>query len=377
MTSKIGLTGGGTGGHRIPLVAVCQELHAQNAAAKLFYVGSSADCQSPEIKGLAIPTYTVAAGKLRRYFDWATFGDVIRVWQGFWQARRILKEQHPIVLFSKGGFVSVPVVLAAATLRIPIITHESDVVMGLANRISSRFARTICTAYPIEHYRSLPKQKLVMTGNLIRHELVVAAKKSPTAKSGYTVGGRAVASGKPSIVVLGGSQGAHRINELVAALLPQLLPTFTVIHQSGSGDAEWLQQKRQALPAELKTAYFPIASLNVDELGSALAAAFIIISRAGSVISELALFGKPTVLIPLSSSAGGHQLRNATIYANKNAAVLLTEEHLTSGKLLSTLQKLYKDEPYRQSLEKNLQRLREKNGSAAVAKLLLAYYEQK
>lgn len=376
MTLSIGLTGGGTGGHRIPLVAVCQELRSQQSKVKLFYIGSAADCASPEIKALAIPSFTIAAGKLRRYFDWATFGDAGRVWRGFWQARRVLLDQRPAVLFSKGGYVSVPVVLAAATLHIPIVTHESDVVMGLANRISSRYAKTICTAYPVEHYRSLPKKKLVMTGNLIRQELVAASKKSPTAKRDRTVGGRAVLADKPIIVILGGSQGAHRINELIAALLPQLLPTFTVVHQSGSGDAEWLMQKRKALPAELRERYFPIASMNVDELGGILSAAFLIISRAGSIISELALFGKPTVLIPLSSSAGGHQRRNATIYANKNAAVLLAEEHLTTGKLLAALQKLYHDEPYRLTLEKNFKRLREKNGAAAVAKLLLAYHEK-
>lgn len=373
---RIALTGGGTGGHRIPLVAVCQALRANDKKVELLYIGEETDCQSPEIKELAVASFSIPAGKLRRYFDLATFGDMVRVWQGFWRARRILRKQRPSVLFSKGGYVSVPVVLAAASVRIPIVMHESDVVMGLANRLAARFARQICTAYPIEHYRTLPKQKLVMTGNLIRAELVAAAKRQSTAVKPFSIGGRTVPVSRSAIVILGGSQGAHRINELIAALLPQLLPTFTVIHQSGGGDAEWLNQKRQALPAELQLHYFPIASLNVTELGNALAAAFIVISRAGSVVSELALFSKPTVLIPLSSSAGGHQLRNATIYANKKAALLLPEVQLTSGKLLKMLQKLYHDEPYRVSLIKNMRQLREKNGAAEVATILLAYHEK-
>lgn len=372
MTKKICLTGGGTGGHRIPLVAVYQALHATNAATELFYIGEEADCRSPEIHDLHIPTFSIPAGKLRRYFDWATFGDAVRVWKGFWRSRRILREQKPNLLFSKGGYVSVPVVLAAASLRIPIITHESDVVMGLANRISSRFARTVCTAYPIEHYRTLPKKKLQMTGNLIRAELEKAAKRSPTVKTAFNVGGRTVPKELPIILILGGSQGAHRINELVASLLPSVLPTFVVIHQSGSGDVEWLQQKRKGLTKEFQGRYFPIASMDVIELGDVLSRAFMVISRAGSVVSELALFSRPTVLIPLASSAGGHQLRNASMYANKDAAVLLNEQHLTAAKLLKTMQKIYHDESYRIALSKNMKKLRESNGAQKVADLLMA-----
>lgn len=371
MSSKIALTGGGTGGHRVPLVAVCQEIRKLSTTTAIFYIGEAADCESAEIKGLAVPLFVIPAGKLRRYFDWATLRDVGRVWQGFWRARRILRAQQPSVVFSKGGYVSVPVILAAASLRIPIITHESDVVMGLANRLSSRFARTVCTAYPVEHYRSLPKKKLLMTGNLIRTELQKAAKRSPASLPPLVIGGRKVAGTKPLIVVLGGSQGSHRINELIAALLPSLLPTFSVVHQSGVGDVEWLQQKRKALEKSLQSSYFPIATLNVDELGAALGASFLVVSRAGSVISELALFAKPTILIPLSSSAGGHQVRNASIYANKEAAMLVSEVQLTAGKLLKALQKIYHNESFRTALIKNMKQLREKNGAQQVAQLLL------
>lgn len=369
---KIALTGGGTGGHRVPLVAVAQALRAQNPKVNLFYIGEEADGQAAEIRSLRVPVFTIHAGKLRRYFDLKTVRDAVRVIKGYGQAKRILQQEKPVVLFSKGGYVSVPVVMAAAKLKIPIITHESDVVMGLANRLTARYATTIATAYPIEHYRSLPKSKLQCTGNLIREELVKFAAQSPT-KQKFSVGGRAVDLDRPIIVVLGGSQGAHRVNELVSSLLPALLTTFTVIHQSGKGDSAWLQQKRKGLPAEMAPHYYPVATLDVEELGHTLSHAFIIISRAGSVISELALFAKPTILIPLPTSAGGHQLRNATVFANKNAALLLHEPSLSAAQLQEVLEKLYKSADRRDRLVTNMKKLQEKNGAAAVAKILLSY----
>lgn len=363
---RVALTGGGTSGHRMPLVAVYQALSARRRPLRSLYLGEEDDCRSAEIKGLKIATAVVKAGKLRRYLSGRNFSDLSRVVIGFWQAKAALRDFGPQVLFSKGGYVSVPVVAAARLLKIPIVTHESDIVMGLANRINARFANVICTAYAKEYYRSLPSEKIHYTGNLIRQELLAAR----SARVGrFSIGGRPVPTGRPLILVLGGSQGAHRINELIVALLPSLLNNWVVVHQSGEGDIEWLRQKREQLPPARAEAYFPIPFLPVDELGRALRAADIVVSRAGSVISELALFAKPTILIPLASSAAGHQLRNARQFENQGAAVVLTEDRLKPSELLTALKRLT-DAKVAARLIKGMRQLQDDQGSQRVAKII-------
>lgn len=368
---RIAYTGGGTGGHRLPIIAIRQALQPRVENLEELYIGEADDCRSADIKKLGVKSRAVAAGKWRRYLSLKNLTDIFRVVAGFGQAKRILNDFKPDVLFSKGGYVSVPVVRAASSLGIPIITHESDIVMGIANRLNSRRATKVCTAYPIEHYRSLPKEKLYYTGNLIRAELVAAAK-TPTEPK-FKVGGRTVFMDNPLLVVLGGSQGAHRINELFSALLPLLLPGFKVIHSTGAGDIEWLQQKRAQLGEREQRAYLPVPSLGVTELGNALAAATLVVSRAGSMISELALFAKPTILIPLSTSAGGHQLRNAKVFEAKGAALVLNESNLTPPKLWQTIKRLFMDAKLQARLKKGMRQMQEPNGADRVARLLIKY----
>ena len=362
-------TGGGTGGHRMPLVAVYQALK-QVAKPEILYIGEAADCKSNEIRELGIKTEAITAGKLRRYFSWQNFSDSLRVVKGYFQARQILREYAPQVVFSKGGYVSVPVVRAAASLHIPVITHESDVVVGLANKLNASLATKICTAYSKEYYRSLPNDKIVKTGNLIRSELIKAAN-SGQESSLIKVGGRTVFTDKPLLLILGGSQGAHRINELVSSLLATLVDDYRVVHQTGEGDAEWLQQKRLQLGVKEQRSYFPIPFLSIEELSLLLKRSSIIISRAGSMISELALFAKPTILIPLSNSAGGHQYRNARLYENKGAAIVLSEKTIKPTDLLKTIKRITEKDDVKAKLVAGMKLMRDDDGANKVARIII------
>ncbi|MDO8471620.1 MAG: UDP-N-acetylglucosamine--N-acetylmuramyl-(pentapeptide) pyrophosphoryl-undecaprenol N-acetylglucosamine transferase [bacterium] len=370
---KIVYTGGGTSGHRAPIVAVHQALRRLVPNLQAWYIGTVQDGQSADVKTLQaqkVTVRTIAAGKYRRYLTWQNVTDLGKVWRGYWQAKRLLKELQPDIIFAKGGFVTVPVVRAAKGLKIPVVSHESDVVMGLANRLNAKVARTICTAYPIEYYRGLDRTKLVWTGNLIRQELVEAAAKKAVSAS-FKIGGRTVTTDKSLIVVLGGSQGAHRINELIIGLLPTLAQQYRVIHQTGAGDIEWLNQKRLQLTRPEQQAYFPIEFMSVDQLGVVLKAASLVVSRAGSMVSELVLFGVPTILIPLSTSAGGHQLRNALVLENKKAARIINEGHLTARGLLAEITKVLTDTKLQQELRAGMQQLKEVSGAKKVAEILI------
>lgn len=368
-------TGGGTSGHRAPLIAVHQALRKLVPNLHAFYIGTKLDANSVDITTLKksnVKIFNIDAGKFRRYWTWQNIADLAKIWRGFWQARRILKNIKPDILFAKGGFVTVPVVMAASFLKIPIISHESDVVMGLANKLNAKKAVKVCTAYPVEYYRGVNKSKLIKTGNLIRQELVDAAKSKFSTKN-LKIGGRTLLADKPVLVIFGGSQGAHRINELIVSLLPVFINKYRIIHQTGSGDIEWLNQKRLELSKDEQKSYFPIDFINSEQLGEVLRAASLVISRAGSMVSELALFALPTILIPLSSSAGGHQLRNAMVFANKKAAKIIKEEGLTARQLASEVEHILSDPKIQQQMIAAMKQVREESGAKLVAELIVKH----
>ena len=229
MSKKIVLTGGGTAGHVTPNIALLPSLKA--AGYEIWYIGSYNGIEERLIKEQNIPYYGIDSGKLRRYFDWKNFSDPLRVIHGYAQAKKILSRLKPDVVFSKGGFVSVPVVRAASALHIRTIIHESDMTPGLANRLAIPAADKVCCSFP-ETLKYLPEGKAVLSGSPIRQELLTGER------------GKALEllhwenSSKPTLLVIGGSQGSVAINNALRSDLDELLKEFRIIHLCGKGNLD-------------------------------------------------------------------------------------------------------------------------------------------
>lgn len=273
-----------------------------------------------------IPYYGISSGKLRRYFDWKNFSDPFKVLKGYRQARALLKKLNPDVVFSKGGFVSVPVILAAKHRKIPAIIHESDITPGLANKLAIPNACKICCNFP-ETLKYLPADKAVLTGSPIRKELL----------SGNRLHGLTYCRFKPDkpvIMVVGGSSGSQFINEVVRSLLPELLINYQVLHLCGKGNLD------DSLTGTQGYAQFEYAN---QELSDLFAAADIVISRAGAnAICELLALRKPNILIPLSANASrGDQILNAQSFEKQGYSMVIEEERLNGKVLSDAIRKLF------------------------------------
>ncbi len=357
---KVVFAGGGTGGHRWPLVAVYDALKKQGKI-KAWYFGTAADIESDEIRSCDWKTVTITSGKLRRYWSTKNLSDLFRVWRGWRLAAKSLAQIKPDAIFVKGGYVSVPVALAARKLRIPLITHESDTVLGLANRIIARLARTVAVSYPVETYGSKRLKKMVYTGPIIRQDLLQAKSAAQTRRV-------------PRVLVLGGSQGAARINQLIWSSVETLVGAAQITHQTGQAGLVAASSVRQELPLKLHRRYQPVAFIsNTRDLADELAWADVVVSRAGSTVFELALFGCPSVLIPLSTSAGDHQRRNAEYFERQGAAVVLDEDGLKAKDLSSVILRLLRSPKRRASLSSKISRLAVKDGAERLAKIIIQH----
>ena len=340
MSKKIVLTGGGTAGHVTPNIALLPSLKA--AGYEIWYIGSYNGIEERLIKEQNIPYYGIDSGKLRRYFDWKNFSDPLRVIHGYAQAKKILSRLKPDVVFSKGGFVSVPVVRAASALHIRTIIHESDMTPGLANRLAIPAADKVCCSFP-ETLKYLPEGKAVLSGSPIRQELLTGER------------GKALEllhwdnSSKPTLLVIGGSQGSVAINNALRSDLDELLKEFRIIHLCGKGNLDSSLDGREG--------YVQFEYIQ-DELKDLFALADLVLSRAGAnSICELLAMRKPNLLIPLSAAASrGDQILNADSYKKQGYSMVLKEEDLTPESLLSSLRQLNTDrETYRAAMEKSSQ----------------------
>ena len=334
---RIILTGGGTAGHVTPNIALLPKLRELDY--DIHYIGSYEGIEKKLIEDANVPYYGIASGKLRRYFDPKNFSDPFRVLQGYGQARKLLKKLKPDVIFSKGGFVAVPVVLAAKHLHIPVIIHESDMTPGLANKISLPAATRVCCNFP-ETMRFVPEGKAVLTGSPIREELLHGNKLAALSLCGFT-------ANKPVILVIGGSQGSVVVNDAIRGILPELLKTYQVIHLCGKGK---LDSTKTDMEGYIQFEYVK------KELADLFALADICISRAGAnAICELLELRKPALLIPLGSNASrGDQILNAESFRSQGFCEVLTEDDLTPDRLLSTIHSLYDNrDTYIQSMEKS------------------------
>ena len=323
---KIVLTGGGTAGHVTPNIALLPSL--QEAGYEITYMGSYDGIEKKLIEDFDLPYVGIATGKFRRYLDLKNLTDPFRVIKGLAEARKFLKEYKPDVVFSKGGFVSVPVVRAAASLGIPCIIHESDMTPGLANKLCIPVAKKVCCNFP-ETYQMLPKNKAVLTGSPIRAELAQGNKITGLDMCGFT-------ANKPVIMVIGGSLGAANVNKAVREALPQLLTKYQIVHLCGKGK---LDESLLDVPGYKQFEYIK------TELKDLFAMVDVVISRAGAnAICELLALRKPNILIPLpAASSRGDQILNAKSFEDQGFSIVIDEEVLTTELLVEKVDALYEN----------------------------------
>ena len=322
---KIILTGGGTAGHVTPNLALLPSLRKEEF--EIHYIGSYNGIERRLIEDAGIPYDGISSGKLRRYFDIKNFSDPLRVLKGYGQAKRLMKQYRPDIVFSKGGFVSVPIVLAGKKNKVPVIIHESDMTPGLANKICIPAAKKVCCNFP-ETLNYLPKDKAVLSGSPIREELLTGDRLSGLQYAGLS-------ANRPVILVIGGSLGSVTVNHAVRSILPKLLSQFQVIHICGKGN---LDESLIGTSGYVQYEY-------VDKpLRHLFAAADLIISRAGAnSICEILALRKPNILIPLSAAASrGDQILNANSFAKQGFSTVLEEEVLTSDTLYQAVSDTYK-----------------------------------
>jgi UDP-N-acetylglucosamine--N-acetylmuramyl-(pentapeptide) pyrophosphoryl-undecaprenol N-acetylglucosamine transferase len=332
------IAGGGTGGHTSPGLAVAAVLRSRNVPC--VWIGSRSGIEATLVPQQGIPYHAIPAGKLRRYWAWENLVDLaIRVPAGLVVAWRLLRRLRPTVVLATGGFVALPVVVAAALVRIPVVIHEQTVVPGLANRIAARIARRIAVTFP-KTRGPFPALKVVRTGNPLRPELRQGSRAAAASRF-------ALDPALPLLYVTGGAQGAHAINRAVGGILGPLLELTQVIHQCGAnpvtGDRWWLEEQRDQLPAPLVRRY-TVAPYVGAELADVYAAASLVLGRAGAgTVNECCHLGVPALYVPLPGASGDEQTANARAVEHLGGAVVLPQHELTPERLLAELRGLLAD----------------------------------
>lgn len=344
---RIMFVGGGSGGHFYPLIAVAEVLRARASERppELYYIGPS-PYEADELKRLSIRFVSCPAGKKRRYFSFHNFIDPFKVVLGFFVAIIKLYVIYPDVIFSKGSFTSVPVLYAARLLRIPVVIHESDAIAGRANLLAKKFARAIAIAYP-EAAEYFPKEKTALIGIPLR-----AALRTPPADPYDFLG---IPKDLPLIVVVGGSLGAEYINNLILRSLPTLLTEYRIFHLAGFPHFDEMRLTAKALIGDptLQSHYYLQKGVPAPVMAALLGAATIVISRAGSSsIHELALYGKPAILIPIPENVSRDQRTNAYAYARTGAASVLEQENLTEHLLTAEIKTIIGDQTRYETMAK-------------------------
>ena len=322
MAKRLLLTGGGTAGHVMPNIALIPAL--RQVGYEIEYLGWIKGIENQLMSAMDIPFHGIVAGKLRRYFSWRNYVDVFYVLLGFIQAVIVLYRRRPDLVFSKGGFVAPPVIWAAWCLRIPVIIHESDITLGLANKLSLAFAQKVCFSFP-ETAAYLPAAKAQLTGVPVRQDLL-----NGVAKRGREI--LAFANDKPVLLIMGGSLGANLINQVTCQALVKLLKHFQVVHICGAGNTTSM-----AISGYRQFEYV------AEDLPHFFAISDVVVSRAGATtLFELLTLHKPHLLIPLSTKASrGDQIRNAQSFAKRGYSQILTEQQLNPQSLVDSVCQLY------------------------------------
>jgi len=365
---RILISGGGTGGHIYPALAVAKVLQT-SYGAEILYLGDERGLEKDLVPKAGFSFVGIRAGKLRRYLSWKTLTDLGRVPLGFAQAIGHVRRFRPDAAFTSGGYVSVPAGLAARSIRVPLVTHQQDVSPNLANRLLRPLATRISVSFE-DSLRYFPARKTLLMGNPVRDAILNVVEMNPSAaKQAFGLD-----PALPLVVVTGGSQGAKHLNEVVVESLPQLLPTCQILHISGArtfADTKRTSTTRLEEHPDLATRYRLYEYLDA-EMAPALAAADIVLCRSGaSTLSELAALGKPSVLIPLPPGFGGSpQAINAAMFEQHGAARVISDAGLTPSALEAALLPLLNDEAQRSALAAGARSLARLNAAADLAALV-------
>lgn len=368
---KILFTGGGTAGHLFPIIVIVREIKriCPQGDFKFFYIGPKDQFTKTLLSQEGVEIKTILAGKVRRYFSFQNIIDIlfknpIGILQAFFHIFVI----SPDLIFSKGGYGSLPAVIASWMLLTPIFLHEADVAPGLANKIASKFALEIFTAFPVEKTQYFPASKMIWVGNPIRKEILDGSLKE--AKKIFKL-----TEEKPVILILGGSQGAQKINDKILVILSDLLEDFEVIHQTGQNNFDQVKAEAEVVISENQKQYYhPFPFLNEKELACAYKAAGLVISRAGAgSIFEIAAVAKPSILVPLTGSAQDHQLKNAYAFAETGSALVMEEINFTPHFLLERIKYLFSEPKKLKKMAESAREFSNPESGRVIAEYLLAY----
>lgn len=352
----------------MPTLAVAAVLKEKLPKAQFLYVGRAVTQERELVESQGFKFIGISTGKLRRYFSVENAVDLFKFGSGLIAANKIVAEFKPDVVFAKGGYVTLPIVIAAGRRGIPVVIHESDSTLGLANRLALKWANTVTVSFPVEEYfKNNPgfkkfKSKFVFTGLPVTPDLFKTSKL------------KLFKSRKPLILISGGSQGSGAINRAVWGGLSQLLGKYTVAHQTGLQGIKEAERIRTELDLDLMERYF-IFDFARQEMVAALQQADLVVARAGSSIFELEVLGKPAILVPLPTSAGNHQMINAKFLVKKKAATLLPQSEVTPARLVAEINKIMEAPEKRRQLAANMKALGKVNGKAAehIADIVLTH----
>jgi UDP-N-acetylglucosamine--N-acetylmuramyl-(pentapeptide) pyrophosphoryl-undecaprenol N-acetylglucosamine transferase len=373
---KVVVSGGGTGGHTLPVIAVINSLNQNYPNLEIIFIGSRFGIESKLIPKIGVKYYGISAGKFRRYHRsmilniidpttlFKNIKDFFNFIKGIKEAYNILAHEKPDVVFAKGGYVSLPVGISARLKKIPLVIHESDLVMGMANRRISPHAQRVCVSFPKKNYPDISKEVLEYTGNPVRDDITAGRGEEFKKSIGFS-------GTKKTVLILGGSQGSQFINELVINILENLLDVAQVIWIAGERDVDWISYEiKNKIPKEMQQAV-RIFGFVGSEIGDIYAASDLVISRAGSnVLFEMALLGKPTILIPLGSSAGGHQYENARYFSRHGGAYIFNQNGLQPKKVFNLIKYLFDNPDELVILSNKIKTLANSSAASLVADII-------
>ena len=367
---KIVFTGGGTGGHFYPIIAVAQKVNKiideeKIIGAKLYYISNDPyDKQMLFENGLLYEE--INAGKMRTYFSLKNFSDIFKTFFGIINAIFKMFSIYPDVVFGKGGYASFPALFAARILGIPVVIHESDSAPGRVNKWAGHFAKKIAISFK-QAAEYFPKKTVAWTGQPIRAEIEKPAEKNEALN--YFK----LESNIPVILVLGGSQGAELINNTVIDALPRLIKNYQVIHQTGVKNFKTVTERAEVALTDIqnKTRYMPFSYLNQLQMKMVAGVATIIVSRAGSTLFEIASWGIPSILIPFTESNADHARKNAFNYARAGACSVVEEMNMTANILSSEIERITEDKEIWERMAKSAQAFNKPDAAAKIARELV------
>lgn len=370
---RIIFTGGGTGGHIFPIIAIARELREIRPDLQLYYVGPKDESGVFSLSREGIKVKTILAGKIRRYGGLKPFLQnlidiFLKVPIGFLQSFFYIFFLFPDLIFSKGGYGALSTCFWGWIFRTPIILHESDITPGLTNKLIGKISIEIFVSFSVKETKDFPLKKMISVGNPVRKEILEGKVKE--ARKLFKLDEE-----KPIILILGGSQGAQRINNIVLDILPNLLKNFQIIHQVGPKNLEQVESEAKVMIQQpIEKYYHLFRFLNETELKHALKVSGLVVSRAGSgSIFEIAACGKPSILIPLPEAAQGHQIKNAYAYQNSKACVVIEEKNLTPNFFLERLKYLFSKPDQLKEMGEKAKAFSQPRAAEVIAKYIVEY----